>query len=385
MMKGIVALILIVIAVSSCNNNVSTDEPDPKMVADNTPYIAGLIEASNDTTHHYPEVIVGYFTDTQNYNAPGILQRNDYPGVYNPTLIRQIVQTSILFSLSYQPESKAIVKVRGPLNMSQEKEVTFVSEGNGVYGDQAFALPRVPGGRYQLQVELPQGRSYSSTTYIPEAATMKITDSVRINVDYTPYDNGAPNEAAKVGYPIIYNPPEKSFISVFQYNSNRDRDLLLMEPSESFGYADRSNYLRTGLGYAITLASNREDTLFCPWNQELHDKPRDEVWSSQHWWLRTSFFSSGISEMFFPLVDLYVTGGKWFDELDNAPGQASARNDTTYLHRVSTIRKIGKGGKVLPKDSSDAIGFFGGEFSLYKQTTMYADRSFDLDTVLTNN
>src|SRR5699024_11182794 len=92
-----------------------------------------------------------------------------YQGLYNLTLMRQLTHTSVTFSLSWQPESNAVVKVRGPLDHPDEKEVTFVSEGNGVYGDQNFELPRMACRHYKLEIKPPDGRSYTSTTYIPDS------------------------------------------------------------------------------------------------------------------------------------------------------------------------------------------------------------------------
>jgi hypothetical protein len=109
-----------------------------QMIPDGTPYIAGLVEATNDTVHHFPEVVVGYMTDvvwdTDNWNHPDML--DNYPGLYNPTLWTQVVKTSEYFGFGYQAESEAVVKITGPLNHPKQKTVKYSSFGNGVYGDE---------------------------------------------------------------------------------------------------------------------------------------------------------------------------------------------------------------------------------------------------------
>jgi hypothetical protein len=85
--------------------------------------------------------------------------------------------------------------------------------------------------------------------------------------------------------------------------------------------------------------------------------------------------------MFFSLFNVITTKNKFSDQFLAPKFNAARDRDSTYLFRVSTIRKLGKNGKLLPKDASDAIGFFAGEFSLYEQTTLYPIRTFDLDSL----
>lgn len=374
---------LLLITLTACVTDSSGEEHVPKMLPDRTPYIAGLIEVSYDTTHHYPEVVVGYFTDSQNLNDPNIIY--SYPEIYSTTLKTQVVKTSYGFSLGYQPETEATVTVTGPLDTSKEQTVTFQHENNGVYGDQNYALPREPEGRYRLEVTLPDQRKYIADTVIPEAVDMSLADSITIDLRYEPFGDGTPREEHIEPTPIIFNTPDDYFLTVLQYNTDKDRELLLMEPDEHFGYTDRSNYLRTGIGYAVGFPKPfPPDTLLRRWTQNL-EKPREEIFMDKHYWLRFSFFSKGIGKMFFPLVDFYSGGERYDDQIMTPTLDALAYNDSTYLFDVSTINKIGEDDKILPKDSSDAIGFFGGYFSMYRQTTLYPIRHFDLDSVLMAN
>lgn len=382
MKRGII--IIVSVFCISCATNPS-QKPIPKMVPDHTPYIAGLIEFSPDTTHHYPEIIVGYFTDVYEDQrvryAPGVLR--NYPGIYSPTLLRQLVQTSILYGLQWEPEMEAIVKVQGPLGTAKERTVTFAHERKGIYGDSNYALSRIPNGRYRLKVILPDGRAYTAITHIPKVAPFIIPDSISVKVRYEPYGDGTPREEDVQPYSIIYQTPESCFLKVLQYNSSLDREIMLMKPEEQFRFTDRSNYLRTGVGYAVALpAGSQQDTLSRSWIQRL-DKPKDKIWMKKHWWLCFSFFSEGIGKIFHPLIDAYFVANKAFIEQMLKPfGHAATQNDSTFLFEASTIRKVGPDGAVIPKDSSDAIGFFAGYFSIYRQTTFYPIRTFDLDSVL---
>jgi hypothetical protein len=402
MERAILFVFLLMIG-AACRNSEIPDTPQLKMIPDHTPYIAGLIEASPDTTFHYPEIVVGYFTDTNTLDDPSILvnQKNHrpihyYTGLYSIMLVRQLTVTSVVFGLSWQPESHAVVKVRGPLGTPQEKEITFTSEGNGVYGDKAYALPRIAEGHYRLQVKLPDGRNYVSTTYIPKfVPIMGIKDSIYAKIVLDHYNDGEPSERGfgkggykNQGYPYTYRPSHDGFITVIQSNTNRDRQIELLDPGEKFLYTEYGNYLRDGSAYDIffTTDSTKIKThLF--WSQDLTTfkhtiKPRDKIYDSKHFWIRHSFFSKGVGGMFFVPFTWYGLTLK-YSHWEDRPDNAAAQNDTTFLHRVSTILKVGKNGKVLPKDSSDAIGFFAGEFSRYLQTTVYANRQFDLDSVLT--
>lgn len=384
-MKQVITVITLLLLSISCTTDPGS-EAIPKMVPDHTPYIAGLIEASPDTTHHYPEIIVGYFTDIytdeNNPRFPGLLYK--YPGIYSPTLIRQITQTSILFGLAWEPETKATVTVRGPLDTSQEQTVTFIHEGNGIYGDKKYELPRMANGRYELRVELPDGRTYGNQTLIPESVEFMIPDSISIPVKYQPYADGTPGEEYIDPYIKVFENPVNSFLRVIQFNSDKDRALLLLEPDEGFRFTDRSNYLRTGIGDNVNLVESKQDTFYRRWSQRL-DKPLEEIWMNKHWWLRFSFFSEDIGRMYFPLLNFYSAKHQWLEEISDPMANAAAQNDSTYLFEVSSIRKFGPKGKVMPKDSSDAIGFFSGYYSRYKQTTLYPIRNFDLDTVLTDD
>jgi hypothetical protein len=373
---------LVLIIFNSCSKNPVKEQPIPKMVPDHTPYIAGFVEASPDTTPHYSQIVVGYFTDTQNLHDPGILLSRHYPGIYSPMLIKQLLGTSILFALSWQPESNAVVKVSGPLGAPKEKKVTFTSEGKGIYGDVNYMLPRVTNGQYQLHVTLPDGRTYVSKTHIPGAIILPLPDSISIKVKYWPLGNGEPNEKDVKRYVLPFKAPENSFLRVLQFNSSVDRQLLLLKPNQHFRFADRGNYLRVGIGYNVELVNSiKKEEITRPWGQFLN-KPRDKIWNMEHWWYHVSFFSKGLGRMFFNVPNWTTTNEKT-SQFQYLTSVAKSSNDSTFLFRASTIREVGKNGNVLLKDSSDAIGFFVGVSSRYEQTTLYPIRQYNLDSVWT--
>lgn len=376
-------IILSLVFLVSCTTG-SQQEPLPPMIPDHTPYIAGMIEFSPDTTHHYPEIVVGYFTEADiNLDEP--YNRDDYltayPEIYTPSLLRQVIKTSQIFELNWDAETNAEVSVRGPLGTPKEKTITFTHEGNGVYGDRTYALPRTANGKYELRVTLPDGRTFGSRTYIPEAVDFTVPDSIGVPVRFEP--QGPPSEIQIEKVPMAVPSPENGFLKISQWNTSVDRELLLMKPNEHFLYTDRSNYLRTGIGFYVGFVEQPSDTFSFSWAQRL-DKPRNELWKKQHHWFRFSFHSPGIGKFYRPLMYIYSSSDEWSKKMGDPANKATITRDTTYLFDVSTIDKIGENGEVMPK-VKEAIGFFSGYYSLYKQTTVYPVRNFDLDSVLTAN
>lgn len=373
-----------IVLLYSCNSPTAEDEFLQKMIPDHTPYISGLVEATNDTVHHFPEVVIGYMTDvvwdTHNWHHPDML--DGYQGLYNPTLWTQVVGTSQYCGFGYQAESKAKVSVTGPLNQTKQEKVQYTSLGNGVYGDKNYQLDLEAGERYRLDVTLPDQRRYVATTIIPNEVSVNIPDSTSIKVKYDPYSDGTPYEECIKRYNITVPYPSQEFLTVNQWNSSVDRQLLLLKPDEQFLFSDRSPYLRDGF-YGIAMTNYQQDTLSLYWGQDLN-KSQKKVWNKQVFWLRFSFFSKGLGHMFHPISTIFSLRGDEYDNIIDNPFDKSLRKrDTTYIFDVSTLRKVNAEGKVMPKDSLDAMGFFGGYFSIYRKMTMYPIRTFDLDSVLT--
>src|SRR5699024_812349 len=283
-----------------------------------------------------------------------------------PVLLDQLIDITTLFGLIWEAETNAKVSVQGPLGTANEKTVVFTHEGKGIYGDVNYALKRVPNGKYKLTVKLSDGRIYQSMTHIPATVTVEFPDSVGIEVALKHYDDGTPREQSVKSFPMLVKAPTNRFLTVVQKNESIDRELLLLKPDETFKFNDRSNYWRGGSYYYLSLTENKRDTVYNPWSQILN-KPKNQVWMVSHCWVRYSFYSKGISKMYNPIFIWYASSNNWLEKMFQPQANALVQNDTTYLADVSTIYKVGKNGNVLPKDSTDAIGFFGGVFSLYKR------------------
>lgn len=373
-------LLFVLFNLAGCTpNSANLDDTKTKFVPDHTPYIAGLIEATDDTVHHFPEVVVGSMSDPLNPHHPNIL--TSYPGLCNTSLWAQVVKTAQYFKLIFKPEKNAKVQVKGPLDSKKEQTVVYHHLRNGVYGDSNYELDLLPNQKYRLTVILPDGERYQSTTIIPESTVVSVPDSIGIEVKYEPYGDGTPYETHVKRIPIIFRYPEQTYVFEIQQNSNNDRELLLMEPGEEFRFKDRGPYLRAGGAYGIELANMRVDTITNSWGQRL-DKPKENIWMKRRQWYRFSFFSKGVGGNFFAIFDIYTSDQHYLKTMNDRLFNAIDTRDSTYLFDISTIRKVNEQGQVLPKDSSDAIGFFGGYFSVYRRATLYPIRTFDLDSVL---
>lgn len=353
------------------------------MIPDHTLYVAGMIEYSPDTTHHYPQIVVSYFTQVIRKDEPysGEDYLMEYTDIYTPMLLRQIVATAHLFQLKWEPETKAIVSIKGPLGTTKEKKVIFTHEGHGIYGDVNYALPRIPNGKYKLRITLPNGSTFGAVTHIPEPVNLTIPDSIGILVKFG--QQGPPLEKHINRHEILIPTPKNALFTIMQWNTSLDRELLLMKQDEHFHYTNRSNYLRTGIGLFVDFVRQSSDVFSPGWSQTL-DKHQDEIWMKQHYWLRISFQSKGIGKLYFPLMNIYSATEEWEQVIQQPKGDALAQRDTTYLFNASTIYKIGKNGILISASQSrDVFGFFSGYYSLYKQFTVYPIRNFDLDSVLT--
>lgn len=345
----------------------------------------GLLEATHDTIHHYPELVAGFVNNVEGYFNYASL--DSIPGLYNTTLVTQVVKTSKRFHLTFTPDDEAKITITGPLKQPEEREVNYTSLGEGVFGDTGYELILIPGGQYRMNATFSDGRTYTSLTEIPSETKIEIPDSIGITVNYTPYHDGSAYEASPPdsNYYINFRYPENTYLVELQSNTNRDREQLLLEPDEHFLFEDRSPYLRDGSLYSISMVDNPKDSLRRQWGQDLYDKKKEEVWHSKHFWMRFSFFNDGIENLFHPMVDMFSHKGERFDLMFDQFVDAYEARNPSYLLDVSTIQKINESGKVLAQNENDAIGFFAGYFSVYGTTTLYALRTFDLDSVLSNN
>lgn len=375
-------LILLSLLFISCVTNSKEEEYYP-VIPDRTPYISGLLEATKDTVHHFPEVVIGYLTNVKDENHSDFIRSSkDLPELYNIEQLSHLLNITQVWLLTWEEEQYAKVRVTGPIGLPSEQTVEYEHQGGGVYGDVNLDLDLIPEGVYRLDAELPDGRIYSSITTIPGKTEITIPDSITVQVEYAPYMDGTPREKHTSSYPVLYKHPEHYNQKILQLNTSLDRELLLMEDEEVFPFFDRAPYLHIGIMYSIGMVDTIEDTFNFVWGQDLN-KPKEEIWQKQNSWLRFSFFNDGLGEFYMPPVGLFSVNGDEWHKREREHFDAYMNRDSTYLFDVSTILKVDDNGDVLPKEESDAIGFFGGYFSVYKQTTLYPIRNFDLDSVLT--
>ena len=112
--------------------NISNNKPlgTDRIIPDKTPFITGIIEASNDTVFYYPQVTVGYATDAQ--FATPYFNVHHIPGLFSPTQWTQVVRTIERFELSYEFEDEAEVWIKGPLSHKNEKGFFLLVEGGRI-------------------------------------------------------------------------------------------------------------------------------------------------------------------------------------------------------------------------------------------------------------
>ena len=378
-MKTIYYLIVLNYFYLGCNLSNHDLSETHKIIPDNTPFITGIIEYTNDTTHYYTQVVVGTVSDIRFVDK--VQELKNIKGLHNPTQLAQVVFTTKRFGLQFYPEDSARVFVTGPLNDNHKNKVELFPEGNGVYGDKYSILNLEPAKNYQLEVIYQSGKVFQSSTYIPESVEIFIPDSIGLNVHLEHYEDGTPREESSPHYWIPFEYPSNTYITETQQNTSFDRELLFMEPWESFRFSDRGPFLRSGLSYGIWKTGHKTDSVRTGWWLNILD-PWFNKSDTKEQWRRFSFYSDGMWRNHQNLDDYIVSVGEW-EEMHLESIEAANQKDSTYLKRVSTIDEIGPDGEILPKDEANVIGFFAGSFAVYKKTVVYPIRSFDIDSVLT--
>lgn len=381
------SILFFILASISCSENPARSvEVAPQPLPDNTPFVMGLVEATDDTVHHFSELIAGHVSNIEGYFNDN--STAEIPGLYNPTLWKQATKTFQWFHLNFTPDDQAIVQVTGPVGSPSEKNVQYKSLGGGLFGDVQQELELIARGEYRLHVEYSNGTTYGANTQIPAKPDIHIPDSLALQVDYDPYHDGSAKETSP-DHAIYYIPvtyPEGSYVTVVQNNANTDRETLLMEPGEHFLFENHSPYLRSGSMYAVVAKHvGQQDSLRRMWIQDLYNKYEDEVWHAKENWTRFSFFSESIGGIFFPLVDMFASDDQFNEEIYNPYIEEFEAMNSTYLLQTSTIKKADESGVILEEENSDAIGFFAGYFSVYHNSKTYPFRTFDLDSVLSKN
>lgn len=334
-MKKLISFSVLALLLLNCMTTSSEKEHGNKIIPDKTPFVSGILDFSNDTTHYYPQVVVGYVSDArfiENYR-----ELKNITGLFSPTHLAQIVQTLRRFQLQFYLDSTALVQVTGPLNSNDSKTIEFELEKNSVYGDVKSQLKVSTGESYRLNVELSDGRKFESITYIPEEVNIQVPDSISLNVELKHFEDGTPREVSDPHYWTYFDSPENTFISETQKNTSIDRELLFLEPWESFLYSDRGSYLRTGISYGAWISNNTRDSVQTGWWITL-----TEPWFHKdltiNQWRRFSFYSDGMWRNHQPLSNYIVPFGDW-EEVFHEYGEASSNKDSTYLKEYQQLMR----------------------------------------------
>ncbi len=373
-------ILIVYIFIISCDLTMKLPDINNKIIPDNTPFITGIIEASNDSTFYYPQITVGYVSDADFSNEIRLLK--NIPGLFSPTQLIQIYKTVRGFNLNYHYENEAQVIIKGPLGQENEKKILLDNEDFGVYGDTKSDLMLLPGHYYELYVKLTDGRVFTSKTHIPSNVSFSIPDSIGLEVRLTHFGDGTPKEESYKNFYTYFHIPNDSRLFEIQVNTNNDKYILLLESDVVLPFSDRSDYHRIGSYYGIFSNEVSLDSLRTFWLKDI-----DQYYIYQNAFQieshRYGFYSDGMWDNFQILDRNFTASGQTWNKISDDAKSALLTRDSTYLKRVSTIDEIGPDGEILPKDEANVIGFFAGSFSVYKKTVVYPIRNFDLDSVLT--
>src|SRR5680860_109751 len=85
------------------------------LVADNTPFIVSVLEATADTVHHYPEVYVGTVSNPENFKAELVWITS---GIWWPITNALVTRPVTRMDLKRVSDTKAKVTIRGPIAVS---------------------------------------------------------------------------------------------------------------------------------------------------------------------------------------------------------------------------------------------------------------------------
>lgn len=157
------------------------------LVPENTPFIVGVLEATNDTLHHYPEVFVGTVSNPEGFEAE---LEWFAEGIWWPITNALVQRPTTRNDLKRIPDTDAQVIIKGPVGGPDEKSVHFAHERAGVYGDADYQLILKAGGEYELKVTMGDGRKYFATTKIPESFSWEVPESLMVNLELGQFYTG---------------------------------------------------------------------------------------------------------------------------------------------------------------------------------------------------
>ena len=374
--------------VASCS--LVDDGPGP-IVPDSTLFIVGVLEASPDTVVHHAQVFVGTLHDPEQryYDIHADPEVNLGRELFLPDLWAQVMVKAQMLDIRPMGTSEARVSVTGPLGTPTEATVVFVHESRGVYGDAAGALPRIPGARYRLDVEMPDGRHYVSETTTPQPYQIEVPDVLRPESHYNYHGPGNWTEISDtVRLPCTGDPDPYASVSIWSASMHHQLDSeSLLEPDwRRLWFSDRGDHLRASTFFSIVTPSAFEGGLSCSvvWTTDSNTSR----WDRSPLFIRLVQLSPELSRTYESPFREFTTQARpddirfddpWYDDVLIARVEANDSRDKTYLPRVSNIDIVGAGG--TRSKATDAVGVFGGMTARYITTWIEPVRSFDPDTL----
>lgn len=373
-MKNIIIILAIAGLFQSCD--IQKNSNFTPLVPDDTPFIVGVLEATQDTVHHYPEVYVGTVSNPEGYEAEPVWTTS---GIWWPVVNALVTRPATRNDLKRSADTGANVVIKGPLGESEETTVQFTNLGKGVYGDTQYKLPLKGGKEYQLSVTMGDGRQYTAITRISELFKWEVPDSLTMELVLDQYSSGIYKEEDKQTVQLPFSVgPEVGYVIL---KANSEFDYFNFQVSEGgFLFDDRGDFLREGATYGLFDASSFPDkrAFTLGWDGNGSNPLRD----SENWMLSLSQLNLPLSNFYYSLFRFVGTnpGGRW-DKQDQARLKALVERDTTFLFDISNILKVNGNGEVLPEHQTDAIGVFGGYSAAYRRLTVIPQRSWDPDTL----
>lgn len=344
------------------------------VIPSGTPFIVGILEATEDTVHYYPEIYVGYVRHPEGFQ---VSYGWKLPYIWWPITNIQVTRPATRLGFKHDPDTEAQVVVTGPLNEPKEAKVKFTHVGKGVYGDVRYKLPLIGGEKYRLKVTMNDGRSYTALTRIPELFEWKVPEraimELKLKKDFT----GKYFEIQKEYVSLPFSVSPRTEYIAYQTNSEYQYEHLNAEKGALL-FDNRSKYLRFG-PYGIFDASDQPQirAINLGWT-EYYDHP---IHMTNHFWLRLYQLNKPLSRFYFPVLKRLATsdGGR-FDRQDSARVWAERQKNSNYfLEYMSNIKKIKENGEVI--NTNEAFGVFGAYTAAYRQITVIPKRSWNPDTV----
>lgn len=347
------------------------------IIPSGTPYIVGILEATSDTVHYYPEIYVGNVRHPEGFEVGYGWKISS---IWWPITNVQVTRPATRLGFKLEPDTEAKVVVIGPLNAPKETKVKFRHVEKGVYGDVNYKLPLIGGEKYRLKVTMSDGQKYTAVTRIPALFQWKVPERVAIELTLKKDFTGAYFEAEKAEISLPFTVSAQTEYITYQTNSEYQYEHLNAQKGALL-FDNRSEYLRYG-PYGIFDASDQPQirTIQLGWT-EYYDH---SIHTSNHLWLKLYQLNKPLSRFYFPVLPRFANSDSGrYERQDSARVWAERRKNSNYfLEYMSNIKKVKENGEII--NTNEAFGVFGGYSAAYRQITVIPQRSWNPDTVGTS-